>query len=330
MKNALFSLMKITVAVVLISYLVHKGQLDFSQLGKFVSTPSLALATFGYWLFGPTLLGSIRWRLLLQGIGYKISWLRAIRLQLTGFFFNTAMPGAVGGDLVKVLYVIRDNKHMGKSPAIMSIFLDRLIGLSGLFIVGLIAALLNFNLVKSEPILVSLVGTLALVVTGTILFFFAALYNYKSKDPFAKILSRNYIGFPQLLKLYDALRSYRHERIVIVKCFVLSMGIQLFALSLFVFIANTIIPDESPAFGMIATVFPIGMFTIALPIAPGGLGVGHVAFDELFAMIGLSQGASIFNVFLLSQMALNMLGAIPYISLKKQEPVGDLNSALNS
>ena len=50
----------------------------------------------------------------------------------------------------------------------------------------------------------------------------------------------------------------------------------------------------------------------------------------LFSMIGLSQGASIFNVFLLSQMALNMLGAIPYISLKKQEPVGDLNSALNS
>ena len=110
-----------------------------------------------------------------MGCGYSVSLARAIKLQMTGFFFNTAMPGAVGGDLVKVLYIIRDNRHLGKTPAIMSIFLDRLIGLSGLFMIGLITAVMNYSIIKESQILISIVGTLATVCLGTFLFFFAAL-----------------------------------------------------------------------------------------------------------------------------------------------------------
>lgn len=58
------------------------------------------------------------------------------------------------------------------------------------------------------------------------------------------------------------------------------------------------------------------MFKLALPISPGGIGVGHVAFDKLFQMIGQSQESNIFNIFLLSQLILNLLGAVPYLSLK--------------
>ena len=46
------------------------------------------------------------------------------------------MPGAVGGDLVKAGYVIKENKDKSKSAVFMTIFLDRLIGMSGIFFIG--------------------------------------------------------------------------------------------------------------------------------------------------------------------------------------------------
>ena len=79
--------------------------------------------------------------------------------------------------------------------------------------------------------------------------------------------------------------------------------------------------DEQPQFTSIATVVPAGMFTVALPISPGGIGVGHVAFDRLFQLVRLSQGANIYNIFLLSQLSLNLLGSIPYLVFKKSENV---------
>jgi hypothetical protein len=57
--------------------------------------------------------------------------------------------------------------------------------------------------------------------------------------------------------------------------------------------------------------------TTALPLAPGGLGVGHVAFDKLFAMVGLQGGANVFNVMVLTQLALNLLGVFPYLLYRR-------------
>ncbi|SMF66332.1 lysylphosphatidylglycerol synthase transmembrane domain-containing protein [Pseudobacteriovorax antillogorgiicola] len=328
MKSLVINTLKIAIAFGLITYLIRTDQLDFSQMGKVFSMPSLGITMFLFWIVGPLLLGSFRWRLLLHGAGYQITWPRAIRLHLIGFFFNTAMPGAVGGDLIKVLYVIRDNKHMGKTPAIMSVFLDRLIGLSGLFIVGLLVAIASYPIIQGQAALISIVITLAVVSLGILAFFAAALYEYRDRDPFDSLLSKPIPGFSPLRKIYGSLRLYRNHRTLILKCLGLSILIQLFSVLVFVLFTRAIIPDQNPQFGTIATIYPVGMFTVALPIAPGGLGVGHVAFDRLFEIIGHSQGASVFNVFLLTQMALNLLGAIPYLSLKKEEPVNEIDTAI--
>jgi uncharacterized membrane protein YbhN (UPF0104 family) len=76
----------------------------------------------------------------------------------------------------------------------------------------------------------------------------------------------------------------------------------------------------APAFGKIAVIYPVGVLTTAIPITPSGLGVGHVAFTKLFEMVGLQHGASVFNMFVFSQLILNMLGVIPYLSLRKLQP----------
>jgi hypothetical protein len=60
--------------------------------------------------------------------------------------------------------------------------------------------------------------------------------------------------------------------------------------------------------------------TTALPLAPGGLGVGHYAFDRMFALVGWHGGANVFNVLVLGQLALNLLGFIPYLLHRAEIP----------
>jgi hypothetical protein len=67
---------------------------------------------------------------------------------------------------------------------------------------------------------------------------------------------------------------------------------------------------------LLAPIFPFGILVTAIPLAPGGLGVGHAAFDKLFSLVGLPGGANVFNVYVLSQLFLNLLGIFPYLSLK--------------
>lgn len=316
-KAAAVNVIKLAIAGGLILWLLNSGQLDLKQLRYLITTPSLGLAAFAFWLLGPCVLGATRWLLLLKGAGYAISWKDAFKLQLTGFFFNSAMPGAVGGDLVKVVYVIKQNPSRGKTPAMMSVLIDRVIGLGGLFTIGMILALISFDQISSVTSLQPMIALLFGLNFGVLLFFFLALYHYKQGDPLAKLFSYQIPGMSILRKLYEAVRIYRYNRNYFIICFLLSLVIQSLSLALFYQIATVVLhSNETISLASIASIFPIGMLTAALPIAPGGLGVGHVAFDELFSLIGLDNGANIFNIFTLSQLAFNMLGVIPYIGIK--------------
>ena len=57
---------------------------------------------------------------------------------------------------------------------------------------------------------------------------------------------------------------------------------------------------------------PIGLITVAIPLAPGGIGIGHAAFESLYQLAGFSGGADIFNLFVIVQLGVYLLGGIPY------------------
>ncbi len=320
LKTTFLTLLKLLFAALLLLWLVRSGQLDFSQLNKFILEPDLALATLAYFILGQLLLTTMRWKALLEAASYVIGWKRAFQLQLTGLFFNTVMPGAVGGDLVKTAYVIRDNPEKSKALAMMTVVLDRIIGLSGLFFVGWVLIMINYKQIIVEKKLWPLMSLMSVISCGFIVFFTAALYHYKGRDPILELLQLRVPGFKVLLKLYNALRTYRYARPTILRCLLYSFMVQITSLLLFYFMTIKVL-GYTPLFGPIATIFPIGILTTALPITPGGLGVGHVAFDRLFEMIGLQHGATAFNLYVLSQLFLNRLGVFTYLGLKRS-PAG--------
>jgi uncharacterized membrane protein YbhN (UPF0104 family) len=58
----------------------------------------------------------------------------------------------------------------------------------------------------------------------------------------------------------------------------------------------------------------LGMVANALPITPGGLGVGEAAFEGLFRMVGYSGGARIILAWRVGMLALCFLGSALYIA----------------
>jgi uncharacterized membrane protein YbhN (UPF0104 family) len=67
--------------------------------------------------------------------------------------------------------------------------------------------------------------------------------------------------------------------------------------------------------------FPLGLTATALPLSPAGIGVGQVAFAELFRMASqgaLTFGATAFTVFQAMQLLVNVSGILFYFSYRQE------------
>lgn len=80
-------------------------------------------------LMGVTIvLGVVRWRMVLRVQGLELSFGRALEITLVAHFFNSFLLGSTGGDLLKAYYAARETHHR-KTEAVVTVFVDRLVGL---------------------------------------------------------------------------------------------------------------------------------------------------------------------------------------------------------
>lgn len=139
MKKRLSTLLKI--AVTLIGLWLAFQELNLQTLSDTL------LHTKPGWLFVGLLLVSasmilraFRWSLLLQGLGIRIPFWRLVELYFIGSFFNTFLPSGFGGDVVRIMEVAKD---IDLDVATGTVILDRLSGLTMLFVIALL--MLPFN-----------------------------------------------------------------------------------------------------------------------------------------------------------------------------------------
>ena len=80
------------------------------------------------------LLTSYRWNELLKALDIRLGQGRTFILNMVGSFYNSFMPGSTGGDLLKAYYASKHTVH--RTRAVMSVLIDRVIGLMALIILG--------------------------------------------------------------------------------------------------------------------------------------------------------------------------------------------------
>ena len=318
-QGPLLTLLKISIAALLIWWLISDDKLDFSALGKLWQNPSILFATIAFWVFGAVTLCAFRWRALVLGMNFSLSVFQSIRLNLIGLFFNTIMPGVVGGDVIKAIYVCKGQAKGTKVPVLLTILLDRVMGLVALFTLSMGAILFNWEIVMANTMLQPFVMLIFGIMASLFLFaaFVALPTEFKEKVPPISWIYRIIMKVIFIKNIYLALRSYKDKPGYILQALVFALFHQLIYMLLFILVTSSF--TSSPIqIGLLATILPLGIVTTALPLAPGGLGVGHVAFEKLFAMIGLSDGANVFNIIFFGVIFLNLLGSIPYLFIRSE------------
>ena len=92
------------------------------------------------------LITAYRWNRLLAALDIQLTQARTFTLTMVGAFYNTFMPGSTGGDVLKAYYASKQTHH--RTRAVMSVVIDRALGLISLIIVGGVMA--SYQYVSSD------------------------------------------------------------------------------------------------------------------------------------------------------------------------------------
>ena len=123
-------------------------------------------------------MASIRWWFLLRAIGLHVELKQAFILTWIGNFFNTSLPGAVTGDVVKGYYVIKAQQEEGRTRAFMTLIIDRFVGVFGLIVMAFLSLALNHELILSQERLHSLAWMITALFGCTVLFYMIVMYPF--------------------------------------------------------------------------------------------------------------------------------------------------------
>lgn len=211
------------------------------------------------------LISAFRWRLFLAD---RLPITRLFRLYLLGSFFNTLLPGLVGGDAVKIYYLYRES---GKgTQAMASVFMDRYIGLCSLMALGILFYPVAFRHLTGTWVQWLLPLIVLCFMTGSII-----------------ILGLRFGKRIRFLEnIYGYLHSYRRKSGVILKAFIISFAIQLLMI-LSVYILGLGLGQNIPLLPFLVF-FPIIVALSTVPISISGLGIREAAFVLLLGKIGVT------------------------------------------
>lgn len=289
--------LKLTVSFVLLYIVLSRTgpQLVYSTLrgmNPFAFISAIILYIFSQFI------STLRWRLLLpEKVGIK----KLFSLYLIGSFFNTLLPGLIGGDAVKGFYLY---KAIGKgSLTLASIFMDRYIGFVTLILICMAAYPFGYSYLQGSHAVWTLPLIVLIFVITSLLIFGLRLGNRMM------ILS----------EFYKYFHSYRNKKGIIVKTLLISVFVQLSGI-LAVYILATGIGEHIPFLACLVFLPLIIMFT-ALPISISGIGIREGAFILFFGLIGVmpNVATAISLSWFLTGVACNFLGFVEYVRYRREK-----------
>lgn len=309
--NKLILLLKLLAAVLVIWALVAHDILDLTVLQ--VATASLITLTVISGLVLLTYLISVyRWRLLLKCQGIRIPVRAATSITFFGLFLNSFLPGGVvGGDAVRVAYVVR-TLSVRRTVAALSVFVDRLLGFYALLLVAFALALLSpVGFVGSGLLRYLAVFTAALCL-GTpvgLYLFYAVLKSNRRLRKFMETVPNGTLAHA-VHRLFEALRLYRNAPGTLLAALGMSVLIHTVAVTCIAIIGSSL------GLGFLAPIdyafaAPWAWLASLLPVTPGGLGVGEAAFDRICHMMEPVWSVAAYGTIFLVYRIISVLATLP-------------------
>ena len=258
------------VGIAIVTFLVWRYDARSVLLLLARERPGYFAAAVGLYV-STQVISAYRWRLLAAVLQLDASFTDFLAFRFIATFTNALIPGVVGGDALRAVYLGRRNRHLGEAFA--SVIADRIVGLIGLFWLAAIAAIFLNDaglpaFVTAPPIGIGVIALAGFVASPLVIRVVHAMPPRVSR--YASIIV-TYLEHPGALLTSLALSVILQSALAVCQ-YLLARGIGINAsLSLFLFCV------------------PIAGVFASLPLTVNGLGVREGAYLVLFGMAGVDR-----------------------------------------
>ncbi len=288
-KKIILLVLKVLILLGLFVWLYKQNRLDFNVFTQIELNKKTIIIFVGgalAVLMGLLLLG-LRLMMLLRFKRFLVNYSRVLGITMVGSFLSVVLPGLVGGDAMKAVYLC-SNVAERRTDALAAVLIDRIFGLYSLLLLATIMlgiAWCHHDMTIAHPALY--IAPTVVISLGVGMLLMTSDY-FVNNVTIKKVLS--YLP-KRLNNLVKALHEYMRNPRLVVTIIILSLcNHALLVLSFFA--AAILLKDHLP----IMTHYilnPLAMVMNMIPLTPGGLGVAESAFSFLFQAAGSSQGAVI-------------------------------------
>lgn len=274
-------------------------------------------------------LGMLRWRMVMRVQGLDLSLGRTAEISLVAHFFNSFLLGSTGGDLMKAYYAARETHHL-KTEAVVTVFVDRLIGLVSMLLFATLMMAPNYRLLAAHGRLAALAWPVVLMLlAGAVVAGLSFWGGLSRLWPQARHWLRRLPKGEWLERSLEACRRFGRERKLLAQALGLSMVLNLVC----------VLQVWSLARGMNLAINPVALLVIvpviicisALPITPSGLGVRENLYVWMLAApeiaVGATEALSVSLLAYAGSLFWSLIGGLIYVTFKQRHHLAEVAAA---
>lgn len=282
--------------------------------------------------------GIVRWRMVLRVQGFDLPFSRAAEISLVSHFFNSFLLGTVGGDVMKAYYAARETHHK-KTEAVLTVFVDRVIGLWSMLLFALVMVIPNSDLfdffrIRSfggifdyAPTMLDTV--LAIVISmgmGATVFVLLAFRGGVSRAwGGARTAMRRLPKGEWLERTLESCRTFGRNPGFVTQTVAVSMALNTACVLQFYAVARGLQIEISPL--VLFLIVPMVVAISALPISPAGLGVRENLFVQILALPAIGVAAtpalSLSLLGLAGSLIWSLMGGIVYVLFRHRHHLAE-------
>ena len=288
-RKLLVFLVKVCMAVMMFGWLIRQHRLDasrFAYLRADLPYFGLLLLAAAFILVG-LLLMSWRFQLLLQHLCFAIRYREVLGLTFIGSFFGAVLPGLIGGDVVKAVYLC-GRVSARRAEAVAAVFVDRLIGLYTLVLLSVAVLLVAVacDCVRINRQLLLIIPCIWIAFTGCLgLLGWSRWYRSRLHQT---MVSRLPLAMQNGISAIHL--CCRSPRLVVFTVGLSALNHLLVVLSFW--LAGIMLQDSLSVSDHLL-LDPLAMLMNIIPLTPGGIGMAEAAFSLLFEQAASANGAVI-------------------------------------
>jgi uncharacterized protein (TIRG00374 family) len=255
----------------------------------------------------------VRWFVLVRVIEPTFKLTATLVLGSVGMVFNLVIPGAVGGDLIKAAYLVR--MHIKRTQAIASMVIDRILGLLALFILAAITGAVAWRLASSDVRKLIVFDWVA-VVTGVLVLL--AIFGQVLTRFFPSIGGKHSRLGLIISELGVMSATYRGRPGVVLGCLAMSVFIHSLNVLAFYLVGLMLFPEMTTTLAQHFLMVPLTLFSMAVPIPFGALGVSEKVSGQLFELVKHPSGELAMMGFRVLMYTGGLVGACVYLAKLKE------------